>query len=36
MTNLFWKSIRQLMNIQIAKKPITETESDQASPDLAN
>ena len=24
------------MNIQIAKKPITETESDQASPDLAN
>ena len=24
------------MNIQIARKPITETESDQASPDLAN
>ena len=24
------------MNIQIAKEPITETESDQASPDLAN
>ena len=24
------------MNIQIANKPITETESDQASPDLAN
>ena len=24
------------MNIQIAKKPITETESDQASSDLAN
>ena len=24
------------MNIQIAKKPITQTESDQASPDLAN